>query len=211
MATHGLGPTRAKVLEALQKSHVPMTATDVAEVLDLHPNSARHHLGELFAAGYAVRTTLPPHGTGRPRVGFSPTAQAPAVTNEHLVRLTSAVLQHFFTDDVSEAEAVGRSQAQTWGAPKPLPEVLSYFETAGFGPQITDDELQFTRCPYRALLDPEAMPAVCQVHLGFLQTALAEHAIGTVTISPEICRAQVSGLSEHEEAAAQYRAPETRP
>lgn len=205
MTTHGLGPTRAKVLETLQKSHTPMTATDVADTLGLHPNSARHHLGALFDAGYAIRTNLPPHGTGRPRVGFSPTQQAPTVNNDHLIRFTSGVLQHFFATNVEGAQAVGRTIAEIMGVPKPTAEVLDYLEEAGFAPQVDGDELQLTRCPYRRAFPEENMPAVCEAHKGFLAAAFMDRELGELQAGPTLCTVRISGLGPDPDVAPEFR------
>lgn len=195
MLTHGLGPTRARVLDTLQKSRLPMTASEVAEALDLHPNSARHHLGALASAGYASRTTLPPKSTGRPRVGFSPTVGAPTVSNEHLVHFASAVLQHCFAENPIKAEEVGETAVEMLGGPKTVDEIVLYLENGGFAPHVEDDELHFTRCPYRQVFDPTLMPAVCKAHEGFLKSAIPQHTVEGLTVGPTLCIATIPGIA----------------
>ncbi|NLE96411.1 MAG: helix-turn-helix domain-containing protein [Propionibacterium sp.] len=194
MASHGLGPTRAKVLNLLQRSNAPLTATDVSSELGLHPNSARHHLGQLVDAGYADRAPIPTHTTGRPKVGFSPSQEAPAVSDKHLVELTSVLLEHFCVDDET-----ARAAGTAWGRKlsednATLPEVVDAMADAGFVPDLAADALTFGRCPFRDQLSPEALNAVCQVHLGYLQAALPDQQLGEFEIG-DVCRITLTPMS----------------
>ena len=195
MASHGLGPTRARVLELLQQSNVPLTATDVAGLLDLHPNSARHHLGQLAEAGYADRAPIPTQTTGRPRVGFSPSVRAPSVSNQHLVELTSVLLEHFCSDDEaakSAGVAWGRQLAED-GAD--VDDVVRAMGETGFAPSLDGDAFTFGRCPFREQMTTDTLHAVCQVHLGYLQGSMPDHEFGEFEIGP-VCRITVSSRTE---------------
>lgn len=195
MPSHGLGPTRAKVLDALQQSSAPLTATDVAERLDLHPNSARHHLGQLVSAGFAERAPIPTHTTGRPRVGFSASLQAPPVSNQHLIELTTVLLEHFCSDDES-AVAVGAAWGRQLREERPtLDGVVEAMGESGFAPDIGGEFLTFGRCPFRERMSPDTLHAVCQVHLGYLQGAMPENEFGEFEIG-RVCRIAVSSKSE---------------
>lgn len=187
MATHDLGPTRAKVLDLLQQSREALTATDVAEELGIHPNSARHHLGELVEAGYVERTKLPTHSTGRPKVGFTPSGRAPTVSDSHLVNLASNLLEHFFGHDPRRARSVGHQ----WGeqlaeSGADLEEVVAALTEAGFAPEVQDDTLIFSRCPFRTRMEAGTLRAVCELHLGYLRGALPHCPLGQLNIG-QIC------------------------
>lgn len=191
MPSHGLGPTRAKVLDTLQQSSAPLTATDVAERLDLHPNSARHHLGQLVEAGFAERAPIPTHTTGRPRVGFTASLQAPPVSNQHLVELTTVLLEHFCSDD-DAALAAGvawgerlREQRAT------VDDVVLAMGESGFAPDVEGDVLTFGRCPFRGRMAPDTLRAVCRVHLGYLQGAMPENEFGEFEIG-QVCRISIN-------------------
>lgn len=192
MASHGLGPTRAKVLELLQQSNAPLTAAQVAEVLDLHPNSARHHLGQLVESGFAERAPLPTKTTGRPKVGFTPSRQAPSVSDRHLIDLTTMLLDHFCADDASAERAGVQWGSRLREGNANVGEVITAMKESGFSPEIDGQVLNFGRCPFRSTMAPETLQAVCKVHLGFLRGALPDREVGEFEIGP-ICRVHVSG------------------
>jgi predicted ArsR family transcriptional regulator len=60
-------PTRRRIYLFAHDHADGVTAAEVAEEFDLHPNVARHHLDKLAAGGYLeVRTAKPTSGAGRP-------------------------------------------------------------------------------------------------------------------------------------------------
>ena len=85
---HGLGRTRARILQVLLNSSDPATVNSLAKQLGLHPNSARFHLDGLVEAGYATKSPKI-HGRGRPRLIYRATQSAPDVTNQHLRQLVT--------------------------------------------------------------------------------------------------------------------------
>src|SRR4051794_41837512 len=71
-------PTRREIYLFARESDVGVTASEVAERFELHPNVARHHLDKLAAGGYpegGVVRAAPP-GVGRPPKRY----RAPAET-----------------------------------------------------------------------------------------------------------------------------------
>src|SRR6476620_2373844 len=60
-------PTRREIYLAAHKSDDGVTASEIAERFDLHPNVARHHLDKLSAGGYLeITTERVAGGAGRP-------------------------------------------------------------------------------------------------------------------------------------------------
>ncbi len=61
-------PTRREIYLFAHDSETGVTATEMAERFDLHPNVARHHLDKLVAGGYLEVSTERPRrpGAGRP-------------------------------------------------------------------------------------------------------------------------------------------------
>ncbi len=59
-------PTRRDIYLAVHEAPDGMTASEVAEVITLHPNVARHHLDKLASGGYLEVSARPTGGAGRP-------------------------------------------------------------------------------------------------------------------------------------------------
>jgi len=60
-------PTRREIYLAAHKSDHGVTASEIAERFDLHPNVARHHLDKLSSGGYLeITTERVAGGAGRP-------------------------------------------------------------------------------------------------------------------------------------------------
>ncbi|NND84595.1 MAG: helix-turn-helix domain-containing protein [Acidimicrobiia bacterium] len=70
--TSSLGdPTRRGIYITIRESDAPLTASEIAELFDIHPNVARHHLDRLTQDGYLTVSTRRPSsdkgpGAGRP-------------------------------------------------------------------------------------------------------------------------------------------------
>jgi len=60
------GASRSRLLAVLQRATEPMGIRELANAVDLHPNTAREHLDRLVAAGLVTREAAPPSGRGRP-------------------------------------------------------------------------------------------------------------------------------------------------
>jgi len=59
-------PTRREIYLRVRGARDGLTAGEVAQAFDLHPNVARHHLEKLVAAGYVEAGTARPSGDARP-------------------------------------------------------------------------------------------------------------------------------------------------
>ncbi len=71
--TSSLGdPTRRGIYITIRESDEPLTASQISELFDIHPNVARHHLDRLAGDGYLTISTQ------RPKDGKGPGAGRPA-------------------------------------------------------------------------------------------------------------------------------------
>ncbi|HJE51272.1 MAG TPA: helix-turn-helix domain-containing protein [Tessaracoccus flavescens] len=198
-ANHGLGPTRARVLALLQSAGGPMSITDIADRLDMHKNSARFHLDSLVKAGYAERRSESTGHQGRPPMMYSGTQAAPSLSNLHLIELTEVLIETFVTpqaDHLERAESAGA----LWGGKVESPtstdpdgvihELAGHMGKRGFVTTHEENELVFTRCPFRNIMSKEQLPVVCRLHQGMLDSYVADTDVdaGRIAVGPKQCR-----------------------
>ena len=108
-------PTRREIYLFAQEHDLGVTAAEVAERFELHPNVARHHLDKLAAGGYLeVAVTRAAHaGVGRPSKRYRATAKTmglefPARRDDLLVTLLGRALELVPPEKAEAmAEAVG--------------------------------------------------------------------------------------------------------
>lgn len=201
---HGLGPTRARVLQLLQSSGDPLSVSEIAEQLDLHRNSARFHLDALEEQGFARRTVAVTGQQGRPPLMYLATNESPSISNEHMFELVNVLMKSFVApaeNGAARAHAVGREwgrstaqDAETRGAA--LLELESYFGERGFAASHTHDTFTMTRCPFRTAVDAETLPLVCAMHCGFVDGYLeqrgSEQEVAGLEVGRETCSMQIS-------------------
>ncbi|MBK8458953.1 MAG: helix-turn-helix domain-containing protein [Micropruina sp.] len=214
-----LGPTRARVLALLQESAEPIASPDVAVQLGLHSNTARFHLDALVGHGFADRQTENRDVTGRPRVLYGATADAPAVGNKHYVDLAGALITHLIEGRENAAEiadGVGRAwglrlaaqEDAAEGGPADEDDIVAGLAAAVTGLGFTSRSrfhedataIEITRCPYRQT-DLATPGPVCSIHLGVLRGYLeGVGSASTVTslepwVTPESCIAHLAARS----------------
>jgi predicted ArsR family transcriptional regulator len=136
--TASLGdPTRRAIYIAVRQSAEPVTSSSVAEIFQLHPNVARHHLDRLAADGYLRVTHRRPSGrsgpgAGRPAKCYEATGKPidlhfPAQRPDLLLGLLSRVIDRVGAPNVAEvAEAVGREYGSGLAAEIGEPEAPGY-------------------------------------------------------------------------------------
>src|SRR5437868_1253345 len=113
-------PTRREIYLFARETDVGVTASEVAERFELHPNVARHHLDKLAAGGYIdVQVERSEHpGAGRPskryRGNAKPTGlEFPARRDDLLITLLVRALSVLTADQAEAmAEQVGLEYGQ---------------------------------------------------------------------------------------------------
>jgi predicted ArsR family transcriptional regulator len=163
----------------------------VAEQLDLHPNTVRLHLEKLRDAGLVVVFTERHGSVGRPQHRWAAGPHAPTLGLEPAgFRLLAHLLAELAADGSpppSTVVAVGRRQGQErapalvecGGEPGAacVRAVMNELASLGFDPALdsTGDgqaSISFTRCPFRELAVLYT-DVVCQLHRGITEGILA--------------------------------------
>jgi predicted ArsR family transcriptional regulator len=187
--------TRRGIYVTVRESPEPVTASQIADLFDIHANVARHHLDRLVADGYLQVTRKRPSGrtgpgAGRPAKHYEPTrknvsVQFPARRYDLLAELLLRVIERIAPDNASEiADEIGREYGRELAAEIGIPDELGYDTAAiavaralmGVGFEVEarpgDHELVTRFCPFgESATNHPAI--VCQLDQG-LVTGLLE-------------------------------------
>jgi predicted ArsR family transcriptional regulator len=171
--------TRYAIYLELARSSVALSTGEIADALDLHPNTVRPHLERMREAGLLDVDSDPQGLVGRPQHRYSVAPEAPSLGLEPsafrlLASLVCAVAANagIGEDDIA---AVGREHGRALAAGSrraSCAEVLAeQLAELGFDPATVIDgdgiTVAFTRCPFRELA--EAFPdVVCHLHRGMV-------------------------------------------
>jgi predicted ArsR family transcriptional regulator len=184
--------SRYAIYQEVIRAEEPLSTIEIAERLDLHPNTVRQHLEKMREAGLLTVSTDRHGSVGRPQHRWAACPEAPSLGLEPA---GFRVLAHLLAELTAEGTplastviGVGRRQGQerpTRRAARPvesrpscLHAVMDELADLGFDPaleRLDNDELasiSFMRCPFRevAVLYPDV---VCQLHLGITEGILA--------------------------------------
>jgi predicted ArsR family transcriptional regulator len=175
--------TRYAIYLELARSSIPLSTMDIADSLDLHPNTVRPHLERMRDVGL-LEVEVDSQGTvGRPHHRYSLAAESPSLGLEPsafrlLARLLASVAAVAGVDQDLVA-TVGRTEGRTAGSaraaagtPSCLEALVDELADLGFDPAVGDDgtitTVAFTRCPFRELAG--AFPElVCHLHRGIVE------------------------------------------
>ncbi|TML43716.1 MAG: ArsR family transcriptional regulator [Actinobacteria bacterium] len=189
--------TRYAIYLELARSPLALSTADIAEALELHPNTVRPHLERMREAGL-LDVEVDNRGTvGRPQHLYSLASDSPSlgleppvypVLSGMLARVAAALGPT--PEEVAEtgriqgrAAAVRRAEAAApAGADRDragacVAAVMAELADMGFDPASAGDGIvttvAFTRCPFRELA--EAYPElVCHLHRGIVEGMAAE-------------------------------------
>jgi len=125
--------TRRGIYISIREAPEAMTTAEIAELFDIHPNVARHHLHRLVEDGYLSvterrRSGKQGPGAGRPAKHYEATSkevqlQFPARRYDLLSELLVRVIQRLAPDNAAAAaEAVGHQYGLELAAEIGLPE-----------------------------------------------------------------------------------------
>ena len=181
--------TRYAIYLELARSPVPLSTAEIADALDLHPNTVRPHLERMREVGLLEVDADRQGLVGRPQHRYSVAPDAPSLGLEPssfrlLAQLVADVAARAALPP-DEVAAVGRSHGATLGEPGDCVSVLEGRLTElGFDPATATDgsavTVAFTRCPFRELA--ETYPdVVCHLHRGIVEGIVATSGGATVT------------------------------
>jgi predicted ArsR family transcriptional regulator len=194
-------PTAARILEAVSDAGGPVTVTEVAERLAVHPNTVRQHLQRLRDAELVVEETEAPGGhRGRPRLLYHPVPEAldaPPRTNPYEWLAVVLLEGQRSGEDLRQiARAHGQAEVAN-DAAGGVQAIARLAADHGFHPRQEQHgdglELVLERCPIAAAAGQDP-GTVCRVHLGLLEGAA--EAVGGV---------QVQGIADADPRAAGCR------
>jgi predicted ArsR family transcriptional regulator len=175
--------TRYAIYLELARSSKPLATADVAESLDLHPNTVRPHLERMRDVGLLEVRTEVRSGVGRPQHLYSLAPDAPSLGLEPppsrllagmLTRL--AVAAGASAEDAAEVgRQQGRADAASYAAAEScLEAVVAELDALGFDPAVTGTDdgecalVAFAHCPFRELAEVHP-DLVCSLHRGLVE------------------------------------------
>lgn len=177
---------REGVLAALRDATDAMSIANLAEQLEVHPNTVRFHLDALVADGRAERVEPGRKGQGRPPQLYRAVAgMDPGGTRRY--RMLAEILTSALAGDPN-ASAKALEAGRAWagrlshpprtklGVRASVNRLVGLLDDLGFAPQRreSDGEVQvgLRHCPFLELAD-EARGVICPIHLGLMQGAMA--------------------------------------
>lgn len=197
-------PTRREIYLFAHEHPDGVTASEVAERFDLHPNVARHHLDKLCSGGYCeISIARNSTGAGRPSKRYRVTRpdvalEIPVRNDEVIVRLLGRALAELgreraeaLAEEVSVAygrelaEAMGAGGAASKSVRAALESVADALSAHGFAARAEreGDTLQLVaaHCPFGETAVEH--PVLCAIDRGLVQGMLsALHGETTVGI-----------------------------
>lgn len=185
-----LGDSRAQVLAVLQLAGAPVTVTDIASQVGLHPNTARFHLDGLVEQGLAQRETEQRDLPGRPRALYRACADS-ARTGRRSYRLLAEILTSYLATHNKRPGQAALQAGEAWGrflTERPAPfrrvaaaaatrQLVEVLDEIGFAPEAVtirrERQILLHHCPFRETAE-EHPEVVCSIHLGLMRGMLAE-------------------------------------
>jgi predicted ArsR family transcriptional regulator len=184
--------TRYAIYLELARSPRPLATAEIAESLDLHPNTVRPHLERMRDVGLLDVEADARGAVGRPQHRYSIAADAPSLGLEPatfpvlarmLLRVAASgglgrdeVVDAGREQGVADAGALARALGLPPGsAADPgtcVGGLMARLDALGFDPELAGDDAQvtvgFAHCPFRELA--EANPEiVCALHQGLVE------------------------------------------
>jgi predicted ArsR family transcriptional regulator len=184
--------TRYAIYLELARATSPRSTSEIAETLELHPNTIRPHLERMRDIGL-LQVVVDARGTvGRPPHRYSLSPEAPSLGLEPsswpvLARMLADVAA-FMAPEVDDVAALGEEQGRAAADRRRGQPCVSALGDAlaelGFDPASATEgnvaTIAFTHCPFRELAEqyPEL---VCNLHRGLIEGFVDE--LGGATVS----------------------------
>jgi predicted ArsR family transcriptional regulator len=179
--------TRYAIYLELARSARPLTTAEIAETLQLHPNTVRPHLDRMREVGLLDVDVDGRGAPGRPQHRYSLSHGAPSLGLEPPVMpaIASMVLRMAeragaTPDDAAEVgHTEGRHRAQRYAeAPSTLEALVTELDRWGFDPVVADGSdddsvvVAFAHCPFQRLAESQPQ-LVCGLHRGLVSGFVA--------------------------------------
>ena len=185
--------TRFAIYQELGRSPAPLSASELADRLSLHPNTVRPHLDRMREAGLVEVEPIHRGTVGRPQLRYSLAPGAPGLgldppAHTLLAGLLAALAEQLGGDGLDAANLGRRwgtdanSRRQTGRGC--LAALVAELDRLGFDPVQSElgtgdggrrVRVDFLHCPFRELA--EAYPElVCHLHRGIVEGLLAQTA-----------------------------------
>lgn len=185
--------TRYAIYLEMARAPRPLATAEIAETLDLHPNTVRPHLERMRDLGLLDVTAAATGAVGRPQHRYAIADDAPSLGLEPPVfplvtriLLEAAAAGGLDPNDLSDAGREQGAVAATEAAPSLACADALERELGGLGfdPARVDNgervTIAFTHCPFRELA--EAHPElVCSMHRGMVEGFVDARGDGVVT------------------------------
>jgi predicted ArsR family transcriptional regulator len=166
---------RRAILEALTSSRDGLDTNQLAERLELHPNTIRWHLGLLTDAGFVEETPERRRGRGRPSIVHRLTGEGIANGRDDY-RLLATMLTDVVVGD-RDGEARAYEAGRRWGRhlrqAEPGGTIAELLDQEGFAAEQHGDRLEMRRCPFYELAE-NSPQVICTLHHGIVDGALEE-------------------------------------
>ncbi len=174
--------TRYAIYLELARAAKPLTTAEIADTIDLHPNTVRPHLDRMRDAGLIDVEVGGRGEIGRPQHRYSLVDDAPSLGLEPpvmpmLARLVLSMAERLGAGS-ADAHAVGRREGEGRAVPfataaSSLEAIVADLDVLGFDPVVSDDDdpdaavIAFANCPFGELATthPEL---VCSLHHGLI-------------------------------------------
>lgn len=201
--------TRYAIYLELARAPNPLSTSDVAESLGLHPNTVRPHLERMRDVGLLESRPDTAGAVGRPQKLYNLSADAPSLGLEPpvfpmIARMLLSLAEEAGIDGEMAAGA-GKDEGQRLahrrsGARRPCVDAaVAMLDELGFDPARVDEDgvatVAFTHCPFADLAESDP-DLVCSLHRGMLEGFVGE--VGGAEVlsfndlaDREPCRAQL--------------------
>ena len=184
--------TRYAIYAELAQSILPKSTAELAETLELHPNTIRPHLERMRDIGL-LHVVVDAKGTvGRPQHRYSLAPDAPSLGLEPpswpvLARMLADVAA-FMAPDNDDVAAMGEEQGRAAAdrrRGRPCVDALvDALAELGFDPATATEgraaTIAFTSCPFRDLAE-QYPDLVCNLHRGLIEGFVDELGGASVT------------------------------
>jgi len=175
-------PSRAQLFARLAELRRSASTEELAEIVGLHPNGVRIHLGALRAAGLITRERER-QARGRPRDMWKVSDALPTTHARHdyvdLSRWLASAIAHGTTGIRAVEQAgrrIGRELVPRHAPGKPAERLTNALSELGFAPRSAEDNgvtvrFRLCNCPYDDVV-AEQREVVCALHRGVTQGLL---------------------------------------